>query len=271
MTQDTEPTQEDRPLTRDDVLRLIKEHGRTARDLDLSDKTFEENIDLSLQDLSGIILDRAQLVKANLGGAILRGASLNDANLKAAVVKHSELQGANLRQANLAEADLRSAQLQRATLAGATLSKADLWETDLSDALLMEANLDEANLFGAELKGANIGRANLRGADLWFSKWHDAQNIEYVDWGDYIIGEELSKGYFVAGAIYRDLKQWHTQQGIYDRAGEFYYREMECRRKQVNRELKQAKRFSLGWWRSLKIAGCSWANPRVFCVRGSGL
>ena len=51
---------EEKPLTCEDVRRLIKENGGTAKGLDLSEQTFVEAIDLSDLDLHGIILKDAR-------------------------------------------------------------------------------------------------------------------------------------------------------------------------------------------------------------------
>jgi len=64
----------EKPLTRDDVLRLILENGGQAEGLNLSEKWFEQGIDLYLLDLKGIILQHAHLEKANLQHAHLEGA-----------------------------------------------------------------------------------------------------------------------------------------------------------------------------------------------------
>ena len=45
--------------------------------------------------------------------------------------------------------------------------------------------------------------------------------------------------------IYRKLKQAHQRYGDYGKAGEFYYREMECKKKEL-----RTKRFSLDWFKS---------------------
>ena len=46
------------PYNREDVLRLIEENGGKAEGLDLSEKQFVENINLSNIDLSGIVLNK---------------------------------------------------------------------------------------------------------------------------------------------------------------------------------------------------------------------
>ena len=53
--------EKEKPLTREDVLRLIKENGGKAEGLDLSRKVFEKGIDLRRLNLEGIILKEAIL------------------------------------------------------------------------------------------------------------------------------------------------------------------------------------------------------------------
>jgi len=167
---------EEKPLTREDVLKLIAEHGG-PEGLDLSLRNLE-GIDLSTHlgepqfDLHGIRLEVANLVRTDLMRANLRGADLVGTNLQEARLQYAKLQGDDL--------------------TGATLSK-------------------------AQLNGAYISRDTI---------------LEDVNWGaKYILGDEEVKGFQVAAEVYRNLKQWHTQAGMYDIAGRFYYREMEARRK----------------------------------------
>ncbi|GAI29674.1 unnamed protein product, partial [marine sediment metagenome] len=98
--------EKEKPLTREDVLKLIKENGGTAKGLDLSGKTFETSIDLSKLNLEGI----------NLKNAIFVGANLRNTNLNS-----SQLQGVNFVISNLQEANLKYANLEGAQLLGTNL------------------------------------------------------------------------------------------------------------------------------------------------------
>jgi uncharacterized protein YjbI with pentapeptide repeats len=308
-----------KPLNRKDLLKQIEKRSNKAEGLDLSRREFEENIDLSQLDLSGILLREASLWYARLEGAnlsgahleraILRGAYLEGANLSGAHLEGADLQGAHLEGANLSgaylkKANLLKAHLEKASLAdarleGAVLEEArldwaDLSGANLEKAYLMNAYLDGANLSGAHLKeaqledislegaklakahleGANLQRANLQGAtlqgahlqqanlkycdlsgvdtnlnkaDLEGAKLYAANlfqaNIEGINWGaNYIVGEEQDSKQEAnkdkkrelmkeAASVYRNLKRWHTEQGSYDLAGEFFFREMTARRK----------------------------------------
>ena len=234
------------PYTREDVLRMIEENGGKAQGLDLSGKIFEEGIDLSGHDLRRIILARAKLREAHLEGANLRYAHLegavlsrahleetdlrrvqaqkvkmSDAQLREANLGHANLEGATLRRANLVEAHLRRIHLERANLIDSQLERADL----------RNARLDEAHLQRAQLQEANLTRACLEGANLHETEFSPHTKLVRVYWGNYVIGEERKQQFLWASDIYRGLKTWHTSVGMYNIAAEFYYREMEAKRK----------------------------------------
>jgi hypothetical protein len=212
------PPHAGKALTRDDVLRLIEEHGGPE----------------------GLDLRRADLRQANLGALDLHGARLNGANLQRAVLlqanlREARLQGADLRAAVLAYANLQGANLFGADLKAAILLNADLQQAELFTAKLQGASLTQAKLQGAMLQGANLQgagltEADLRGVHLAHASLGDA-NLERANWGDYKLGDEVKKFFDEAASAYRALKQWHTEAGMYDIAGEFHYREMEARRK----------------------------------------
>jgi len=270
-------TEEEKPLTREEVLKMIEGHGG-PEGLDLSGENLE-GIDLSslpdgpALDLHGINLRSANLQVANFRSANLQGADLayanlqranfQDANLQAAFLLSANLQRANfhdanlqaayLSLANLQEANLWSANLQRAILLGANLQGAflqranlqgaDLWDANLQGANLAYANLQEANLRGANLQGTDFRHADLSRARLYDADLSRETRLEDVDWGPkYILAHEQEaekekdkatkrERLKEAENVYRMLKQWHTNAGIYDIAGRFHYREAEAIRK----------------------------------------
>jgi len=189
------------PYTREDVLKLIKENSGTAIVLDLSGKVFEEGIDLSKLNLDGIILRNAWLVGVKLKGSRL-------------VASH----------------------LERAFLVDAHLEGAILGGAYLEGAWLIRTHLEGANLYGAYLEGADLSNAHLEGVRLGYVRFSSDTRIDNSDWGSYIIGEEKNGAFVLASDTYRRLKMWYTEHGIYDVAGEFFYREMEVKRK------------ALKWW-----------------------
>lgn len=155
---------------------------------------------------------------------------------------------------DLAGAVLIEANLQGLHLAGVNLQRALLEGANLQGALLQGANLNEGKLERADLRGAYLANIRLFYADL--------SNIE---WGDYVLGEEREGNYEEAMQTYRSLKAYHTQAGMGDVAGRFYYREMECQRKALSWLKEPFRKFGrtflwlfggygerplwiLGWW-----------------------
>lgn len=197
-------------LTRDDVLRLIEDHNGPGG-LDLCEANLRQR-DLHGADLVGANLQRADLYKANLKRARLAGGNL---------------EGAYLSLANLQRANLGFANLQGADLTGANLQAADLVMGNLEGAAFSWANLQGADLRGADLRRARLAHASLRDS-----------NLENANWGDYVLGEEMEGDFDQAASAYRTLKQHHTEAGMYGIAGEFFYREMEARRKAAWGELR---------------------------------
>lgn len=204
--------------TREDLLRLIEEHGGTAEGLNLSGKRFSIDDDYSNLNLVGIILDNTKLAECNLKGVNLTGANLKDANLE-----RIHLEGASLFGANIEGADLVGAHLERTDLSFANLNKS----------YLMYAHLEEANLSATKLREADLMHAYLQGANFQVELTLDIR-MGSVDWGDYILSNERSGGYQWAVDDYRELKIWYTNAGYYDIAGKFFYREMEARRKSLS-------------------------------------
>jgi hypothetical protein len=205
-------------LTPEDVLRLIEEHGGP------------EGLDLRQADLREAVLDVANLQGTYLSGANLQEAHLQIANLQEANLCDANLQGAYLYHANLQGGYLNTANLQGAYLQVATLRGADLWR----------ANLQEADARWADLRRARLAYASLRDAQL-----------EGVKWGDYVLGDEGGGHFDQAASAYRALKQWHTEGGMYDIAGEFHYREMEARRKLAQKERRIPDLVALNAFRLL--------------------
>ena len=292
-------------LNRECVLRLIEENGGPENELDLSEMKFERGIDLHDIDIKRIILTKARLVEVHLEGANLREAHLEGANLRyahfeEANLREAHLGGANLQDAHLDKADLAGAQLgetdlSRASLVQAHLEEANLILACLEGAHLMNANLEEADLQGAHLEGADclnvnfegadlrgahlesailgsanlkeaeLGHVHLEGAVLWDAELEGADlvgvelsrdiKMEGADWGDYILFRESCGEYYAVIPTYRGLKAWYTEHGVYDVAGEFFYREMEAKRKLQS------------WKKDFKSKLWSWVM-RILCGYG---
>ena len=75
-----------------------------------------------------------------------------------------DVRGVNLRSAWLVRANLRGFKLNRANLTGANFTGADLTRANLTRANLTVANLTGANLTGADLTDAHVSREQLDSA-----------------------------------------------------------------------------------------------------------
>lgn len=164
--------------------------------------------------------DVLRLIKENgdkaegldLSGKVFeRGLDLNGLNLRGIL-----LRGANLELARLGDAHLEGAILRFANLKGAYLA---------------DAHLEGAVLFDADLEGAILQSAHLEGAYLGGARFSPETRLEQADWGNFILREEETQQFVIAATTYRRLKIWYTNAGIYDTAGEFFFREMEAKRK----------------------------------------
>jgi len=149
---------------------------------------------------------------------VREGKSLSGINLKFA----------NLQDANLVEADLRDCDLTRANLKGA-----HLYGANLENAILYKANLDDANLKNSILTNCHILGANLADAKL--------ENINLGPEGKLIYeleGEkekDFSKAklkFKEAEEVYRSMKLTLQSQSLGEDAGNYFIREMICKRKQ---------------------------------------
>jgi hypothetical protein len=164
-----------------------------------------------------------------------------------------------------------------AYLEGVRLDDADLRCICLRTAKLVKADLQRTKMQDAHLKGANLAGADVRGACLSEARILEAQNmfdfttstsarLEGVEWGAYRRPEEHdvdSKGqgtraceYAHLAEGYRDIKNALLRCGEYEAAGEFYYREMECRRKKEGRARRK------------RVAELTGDAPCAFAQRG---
>src|SRR6266851_4419432 len=111
----------DKPLTREDVERLLQETGSSTK------------LVLNGCNLGGIDLSGLDLSSSSLYGADLSGANLSGANLSQAKLDFANLSGANLSSASLDGVNLSGADLSGADLDGVDLGQANLGQADLSE------------------------------------------------------------------------------------------------------------------------------------------
>ena len=266
-------------------------------------------LDIKGVKLSGARLGGANLLGAVLEGSNLSGAGLWEANLFEATLKEVNLSGANLFLANLSEAwleganlswaDLRRANLSEAYLEGANLSRAKLLRANLSgawleganlsgaglqEANLTEAGLPKANLSGAWLEGANLSGAelwfaNLSGAELWRAKFTNAflnqamltgaKGLTRQNFSEKLTEEEKEK----AGAYiesYITVKNYFTQNGLYDDASWAAFRERTLERIAWYNQLKGEVIIGLRSWEWLKTAFRWFGSKAMSLLNGYG-
>lgn len=142
----------------------------------LEDVFFEESIDLSGANLSGIRIEHSDLSNVNLCRATLH---------------HSEIIEVNFSGTYLEEADFSEAYLLEVGMSFCNLRRANLTKIQGGDICLFGADLSDANLVNSELSGdmrrVNFSRANLSNtyffyADLSLSNLFGA-NIEAIQIG----------------------------------------------------------------------------------------
>jgi uncharacterized protein YjbI with pentapeptide repeats len=235
-------------LTRADVERMVAAAGSTS-ELDL------RGADLRHADLSDLDLSGAHLERARLDGARLIAANLQEAQLQHAQLEAADLRGAILSGARLDGADLSGAHLDGASLQGAYLTFAHLAHARLDGAHLRGAHLEDATLWGASLSGAELDGCHFSGADLHDTDLDGAffagcaladADIALIRWEPLRAGEELAARRAVLGErpemfraaadAYRRLRQACAAQGLYERAGELYRREMRMRQRSLGFE-----------------------------------
>jgi hypothetical protein len=134
---------------------------------------------------------------------------------------------------NLSGANLGGAFLAGAYLEGTILKGANLRESHLGNAWFGSADLSGADLTGAHLWSTDFQFSNMKGAELWNVEINSGTQLGGVNWGgDYVLATESGGRFDCAEEIYRILKQHRQESGDYRTAGQFYFREMECIRKQ---------------------------------------
>ena len=263
-----------RPLTRNDLTKLIEANGGTGDYLDLS------GFDLSGIDIRGMQLGRVLLDDCSLKNAVAlplvtyKGKALSHLtfnysdvlseyqagrDLKNHKVTPTDLGGALLVGADLSKADFQWANLSGAILAWGNLDGADLSHADLSKSKLNQASLERTNLRRAVLDGASLensrvldadlSEASLKGVSLEGVFLSPLTKLDGVQWdSDFISPLEFEGNYESAASQYRRLKEWYDRAGKRDIAGKFHYREREAERKAEWQSIK--KSFSSIWRRA---------------------
>lgn len=211
---------QDRPITRDDVLKIIAANGGITSGIDLSNRNMA-GIDLSGLDLRGIDFRDSNF--RPVGGSTTEPAARFDS---------SNLEGCRLDGATFFTAYMKST-----NLSGTSAKKADFTFADLTDADFSSANLQSARFAYSNLDKTVFKLASLDGAFFRDAKLETAYFTQ-AEWGDkYRLGDE-EESYVWAEQTYKALKQRHRTSLLDDIAGEFRYRELWSRKRGQNERLR---------------------------------
>ncbi len=155
---------EDRPITRDDVLRIIAANEGITNGIDLSDRNMAA-IDLSDLDLRGIDF-RGSAFRSGRGstggpGARLDNSDLQGCRLDAAVFSHASMKSANLSGTIARKADFSWVDLTEVDFSSARLESARFSYSNLDKAVFRLASLDGAFFLEAKLGTAYFAEASV--------------------------------------------------------------------------------------------------------------
>jgi len=162
-------------------------------------------------------------IKKELEERHRRGDRLEGFNLEGA-----DLDGITLTGANLSRANLKRARFHNAHLYGANLQGANLFKADLTRANLKNSNLDGAELLGAHFQGTKMEHAQF-GARERLKNERDGD--AYRRQGEIAKANEK---YIEAEEIYRKIRTNFKNKGLSLSGGQFFYREMVMKRRQMN-------------------------------------
>lgn len=177
-------------------------------------------------DKSGLELSQKLERYAKRGG-LLQGLELKRANLEGLnLVKFDSHRGYDLSYSNFYRANLKGAHLFNSTIRNASLMKADLREASLHC-----CHLENTNLLGMKLDNTRIDNMELGEYLL-----QEQQAVEARKNKD---NEEAEDLFLQSEEIYRLLRKGAENQGLFEMAGRFTYKELRMRHAQYPRFSKR--------------------------------
>ncbi|MFC3032364.1 ion channel [Pseudoalteromonas fenneropenaei] len=177
-------------------------------------------------DKSGLELAHKLERYAKRGG-LLQGLELKRANLEGLnLINLEQNSGYDLSYSNFYRANLRGAHLFNNAICHASLMKADLREANLHC-----TDLRNTNLLGIKLDNTRIDNINLGDALAQEQQAKDARSKGNQ--------EEALDYYQQSEEIYRILRKGAEQQGLFQMAGTYLYRELQMRHQQYPRGSKR--------------------------------
>ena len=120
-------------------------------------------------------LNRKKISAIKLDYCFLPNSSLRNCNLSGAVLNNANLMGADLRYSNLSKANIHNAKLQGADLRSSNLNEANLIETNLS-----ESELDFCSMVGENLEFSFLEKADLSNTNVLNAKF-DSASLQEAD------------------------------------------------------------------------------------------
>lgn len=161
--------------------------------------------------------------------------------LEAHIRRGGTSKGLKLKRVNLAGINL----VNRSSKHGFDLSECDLYRANLKGAHLFNLTLKNGSLMKANLNEANLHCADLQGTNLLGTKLEGAR-IDNIDVGDKLLQEGIAlkkrkehdteaaeDNFEQSEEIYRNLRKRAEDQGLFQLAGQFGYKELIMRRYQL--------------------------------------
>ncbi|MGS0535082.1 ion channel [Pseudoalteromonas sp. SaAl2] len=170
-------------------------------------------------DKSGLELTQKLERYAKKGG-LLQGLELKRANLAGLnLIKHDDEEGFNLSYSNFYRTNLTGAHLFNNKIAHASLMKANLYEASLHC-----CNLQHTNLLGVKLSNTRIDNIDLGDQLLQEQQATAAENQQN--------NKDAQDLFQQCEEIYRNLRKASEQQGLFELAGNFTFKELRMRHQQ---------------------------------------
>lgn len=161
--------------------------------------------------------------------------------LEAHVRKGGTTKGLKLKRVNLSGINL----VNRNGKEGFNLSECDLYRANLKGAHLFNLKLQNGSLMKANLTDSNLHCANLEGTNLLGTKL-EGSRIDNIQIGDELLQEKIAlqkkkdndkeaadDNFEQSEEIYRNLRKRAEDQGLFQLAGQFGYKELIMRRFQL--------------------------------------
>lgn len=147
------------------------------------------------------------------------------------------LEGFQLKGADLDDIYLTRSNLFNVNFTRANLHRAHLFQSNLNQACLFKTNIDKANFKMCSLRGAELLGAYLGGAELENIDFGDTLKIKNEGEGDAFRKQgdkaKAREKYFEAEEIYRNIKTNFKNRGLSFEGGQYFYKEMVMKRKQL--------------------------------------